>query len=32
MVDLYFFMTLAVSFIVWLVVLYILIWGDDDNE
>ena len=32
MLELYLFMTLAVSFIVLLVVIYTLIWGDDDND
>lgn len=32
MLELYLFMTLAVSFIVLLVVLHTLIWGDDDND
>lgn len=32
MKELYLFMTLAVSFIVLLVVIYTLIWGDDGNE
>ena len=32
MLELYLFMILAVSFIVLLVVIYTLIWGDDDND